>query len=66
MSRADVAAAFTAGPAAAAVRAGAGAPRPAEAFLDLPALLREARAAGGDALIFSADGDEDSEDGIML
>jgi hypothetical protein len=64
VTRADMAAAFRTGPAAEAARAG-GAVRRKESFVDLEALLREARAAGGDALILAHDGAEE-EGGAMV
>jgi hypothetical protein len=63
VTRADMADAFRAGPSAAAARRGAGPPLPAsDTLVDVEAMLREARAAGGDAFVF--EGDE--EDGVML
>ena len=52
VSRADLAAAMQAGPASASGRGPPGA-RASETFVDLEAVLREARAAGGDAFVFS-------------
>ena len=60
VSRADLAAALRAGPASATGR-GPTAARAAETFIDLEAVLREARAASGDAFVFS---DHDGE--VML
>jgi hypothetical protein len=67
VSRADIAAAWRSGPAAAATArlAPAAAPQ-AEAFVDLEALLREARAAGGNALVFSQEDDDAEDGGVML
>ena len=61
VSRADLAAAMRAGPLSATARgpASPGA-RSAETMVDFEAVLRDARAAGGDALVFSDD------EGVML
>ena len=60
VSRADMAAALRAGPASATGR-GPSAQRSVETTIDLEAVLREARAAGGDAFVFS-----DDDGGVML